>query len=469
MAVTKILARNGGLKVAIEYVLNGDKTQEQILTAHLNCDPGHAYQQMMDTKRELGKLDGRQCYHIIQSFVPGEITPELALEIATEFAREHLPGYQVVIGTHTDRQHIHNHILFNSVNDETGEKYHCSREAYYKQIRSVSDRLCREHGLSVIMEGDGTKSMSYIEWLRQSKGQPTYRSMLEADLKVAIEGANDIGHFYMLMEDKGYEVKHGNRLGFRLRGQAHFMYPERKNPQYSEEGIRNFIDGNLWEIEMGRKPVITYREPYRPYKKHPKYKGFLALYVHYLYVLGKIQKQQYPPRMTAKMKKDVMRFEQLREQFRFLRENNIETPAQMEQLQASLEEKLHALTKQRTILNVQKKKQKKLFDALSDEHALAPAKRLYEEGHAGMEAEYAQYMAAVEFLDSCGVPRAVLEAQKTDCYKKLADLNREIRQIRKQMKMCEEIRAETGTIDRQLQRLEPERQRNKSRRQEWEI
>lgn len=113
MAVTKILARNGGLKVAIEYVLNGDKTQEQILTAHLNCDPGHAYQQMMDTKRELGKLDGRQCYHIIQSFVPGEITPELALEIATEFAREHLPGYQVVIGTHTDRQHIHNHILFN--------------------------------------------------------------------------------------------------------------------------------------------------------------------------------------------------------------------------------------------------------------------------------------------------------------------------------------------------------------------
>ena len=173
--------------------------------------------------------------------------------------------------------------------------------------------------------------------------------------------------------------------------------------------------------------------------------------------------------MTAKMKKDVMRFEQLREQFRFLRENGIETPEQMEQLQAVLEEKLHALTKQRTILNVQKKKQKKLFDALSDEQALAPAKRLYEEDHAGMEAEYAKYMAAVEALDSCGVPRAALEAQKADCYKKLADLNREIRQIRKQMKMCDEIQAETGTIECQLQRLEPERQRNKSRRQEWEI
>ena len=355
MAVTKILARNGGLKAAIEYVLNGDKTQEQILTAHLNCDPGHAYQQMMDTKRELGKLDGRQCYHIIQSFVPGEITPELALEIATEFAREHLPGYQVVIGTHTDRHHIHNHILFNSVNDETGEKYHCSREDYYKQIRAVSDRLCREHGLSIIMEAEGSKAMSYIEWLRQSKGQHTFRSMLEADLKVSMEDANDIGHFFMLMGDKGYEIKHGNRLGFRLRGQEHFMYPERKDPQYSEEGIRNFIDGNLWEIEMGRKPAVIYREPYRPYKKHPKYKGFLALYVHYLYVLGKIQKQQYPPRITAKMKKDVMRFEQLREQFRFLRENGIKSEAQLKDFKSSLEDKLKALTKQRTILNVRKK------------------------------------------------------------------------------------------------------------------
>ena len=173
MAVTKILARNGGLKQAIEYVLNGDKTQEKILTAHLNCDPGFAYQQMMDSKRELGKLDGRQCYHIIQSFVPGEITPELALQIATEFAEEYLAGHQVVIGTHTDRHHIHSHILFNSVNHETGEKYHCSKNEYYQQIRAVSDRLCREHGLSVIIQGDGQKSMSYIEWLRQSKGQPT--------------------------------------------------------------------------------------------------------------------------------------------------------------------------------------------------------------------------------------------------------------------------------------------------------
>ncbi len=464
MAVTKILPRNSGLKAAIDYVLNGDKTDEQILTAHLNCDPGHAYQQMMDTKREVGKLDGRQCYHIIQSFVPGEITPELALEIATEFAKEHLAGYQVVIGTHTDRHHIHSHILFNSVNDETGEKYHCSTQDYYRQIRAVSDRLCREHGLSIIMQGKTSKSMSYIEWLRQSKGQPTYRSMLEADLEVAMEDVNELGHFFMLMEDMGYEIKHGNRLGFRLPGQEHFMYPERKNPQYSEDFICAAIKGNLMEITAGRKPVVIYREPYRPYKKHPKYKGFLALYVHYLYVLGQIQKQQYPPRMTPQMRKDIMRFEQLQEQFKVLQKHGIETESQMQQLQAKLQTKMAALTKQRTILNVQKKKRKALFQALSDVKSLAPAKELYESGQAGFETEYQRYIDASALLNDCGFSREGLAEEKAEIYEKLANLNREIRQLRKDMKMCQEINGEVPKLKRRLQWMEPPQQSREKER-----
>lgn len=106
MAITKILARKGRLDVGIRYVLNGDKTQEQILTARLNCDPGHECRQMLETKRAVGKEGGVQYYHLIQSFQPGEVTPELALEIAREFAEEHLPGYQTVIGIHVDKEHI---------------------------------------------------------------------------------------------------------------------------------------------------------------------------------------------------------------------------------------------------------------------------------------------------------------------------------------------------------------------------
>ena len=466
MAVTKILSRNDGLKQAIEYVLNGNKTQEQILTAHLNCDPGFAYQQMMDTKRELGKLDGRQCYHIIQSFVPGEITPELALQIATEFAEEYLAGYQVVIGTHTDRHHIHSHILFNSVNHETGEKYHCSKNEYYQQIRAVSDRLCREHGLSVIIQGDGQKSMSYIEWLRQSKGQPTYRSMLEADLKASIEESNSIGDFFRLMERKGHEIRHGNRLGFKLRGQAHFTYPERKNPQYSEDGIRAAIGGNMDAIFMGKQLAVVHRQPYKPYKKHPKYTGFLALYYHYLYILGKIEKRQYPPRVTGKMRQEAMRFDQLRAQFQFLNEHGISTEADMTAFVETAEVQIKTLTKQRTILNVQKKKRQPLFQALTDEQVLAPAKRLYDQGHSGMEQEAQRYMEAVKLLDGCGESREALSQQQAELYTKLADLNRELRQVRKQIKMCEEIRTQAAAMQENIREIEaPERQRQSRRRE----
>ena len=245
MAVTKILARKGRLDVGVRYVLNGDKTEDQILTASQGCSTEHAVSRMMKTKRHYRQTDGVQYYHLIQSFKPGEVTPELALEIAKEFAAEHLSGYEAVIGVHVDKEHIHAHTIFNSVNANTGEKYHSNARSYYSQIRAISDRLCREHGLSVILESKGEKAVSYIEWLRQRKGQPTFRSMLEADLREAIQDANDIGHFFLIMEHKGYEIKHGNRLGFRLRGQEQFMVPGRKNPLFTEDGIRAAIGGNL--------------------------------------------------------------------------------------------------------------------------------------------------------------------------------------------------------------------------------
>ena len=461
MAVTKILARHGGLKTAIQYVMNGDKTEEKLLVATHLCSQEHAYEDMVNTKKQHGLTDGVQYYHMILAFKPGEITPDLAMELAQQFVDEQLAEYETVIGVHTDRQHIHAHILFNSVQWDAKAKYHSNAKSYYSQIRATADRLCRERGLTVIIQGDGQKSVSYIEWLRQSKGQPTYRSMLEDDLKTSIEDANSIGDFFRLMERKGYEIKHGNRLGFRLRGQAHFMYPERKNPQYSEEGIRATIDGNMDAIFTGKKLAVVHREPYKPYKKHPKYTGFLALYYHYLYILGKIEKRLYPPRVTGKMRQEVMRFEQLRAQFQFLNENGIATEADMNAFVEKAEAKIKALTKQRTVLNVQKKKRQPLFQALTDEKALTPAKRLYDQGHSGMEAEAQQYMDAVKLLDSCRESREALSQQQSELYTKLADLNRELRQVRKQIKMCEEIRVQASTMRENIREIEAtERQRH---------
>ena len=454
MAVTKILPRSGGLQQAIDYVLNGDKTDDCILTAHFNCDPGREYRQMMQTKWETHRTDGRQCYHIIQSFRPGEITPELALEIAKEFVREHLDGFEAVIGTHVDRHHIHSHIVFNSVNADTGEKYHSTQQSYYQQIRGISDRLCREHGLSVIMAGESAKAISYVEWLRRSKGQPTFRSMLEADLRTAIQDANDLGHFFLLMEHMGYEIRHGDRLGFRLRGQERFQYPGRRNTLFTENGIRAAIQGNLAEIEAGSRPTVLSRPKYRPYLAHPKYTGFLALYVHYLYLLGKIGQRQYPPRMTPHLRQEVMRFEQYQAQFAFLRENDITTPADMAAFEQRTEETLGRLTKQRTLLNVRKKKRQKLYTALADVEALAPSKALYEEGLTGMEAEFERYMEAVALLESSGVPRNRLTEEKAEIYEQLAELNREIRTERQKQKLCHEIQNQVPVMEQDIQRTE---------------
>ena len=454
MAITKILARKGRLDVGINYILNGDKTEDQILTARLNCDPGRECREMLDTKRTYGKTGGVQYYHIIQSFKPGEVSHELALEIAKEFAQEHLPGYEAVIAVHVDRQHIHAHTIFNSVNADTGAKYHSTPQTYYSQIRATSDRLCREHGLSVIMEGESTRAVSYIEWLRQSRGQPTFRSMLESDLRTAIESANDLGHFFMLMEHMGYEIYHGNRLGFRLRGQDRFMYPGRKNPLFTEDGIQAAIEGNLAAIEMGLRPAAVRRPAYRPFKKYPKYTGLMALYVHYLYVLDKIEKRQYPPRMTPQLRQEVMKAERYRAQFAFLRDNDIATQADMVAFETRTKETLTSLIKQRTVLNVRKKKRRRLYDALADVEALAPVCQFYEDGLSGMETEFARYMDAVSVLEQCPIPKERLTAEKADVYRQLAELNRQIRAERKKQTLCREIQESLPRMEREIHKIE---------------
>ena len=454
MAVTKILARKAPLHQLVNYVLNGNKTDDRILTASQRCSTEFAASRMMKTKRQYQQTGGVQCYHIIQSFQPGEITPELALEIAQEFASQYLSDYEVVIGTHVDRHHIHSHLVFNSVNAATGKKYHSNAQTYYQQIRATSDRLCREHGLSVMLQGESSKSMSYIEWLRQSKGQPTYLSMLEAGLRESIEDASDLGHFFMMMEHKGYEIHHGNRLGFRLRGQERFMYPGRRNPLFTEEGIQKAIAGNLLEIEAGRKPVVVSRQKYQPYKKHPKYTGFLALYYHYLYLLGKIEKRQYPPRMTPHLRQEVMKFEKYREQFAFLREHNISSPENMARFVSDAEAKITALTKQRTILNVRKKQRRALYNALADAEALAPVKKLYEEGLPGMETEYARYLEAVKALEECSIPREQLTAEKAAVYQQAAELNQQIRAVRRQIALCREIQNARPQMEQDIQTIE---------------
>ena len=196
------------------------------------------------------------------------------------------------------------------------------------------------------------------------------------------------------------------------------------------------------------------RQVYQPPKHHPKRKGFIALYYHYLYLLGRIQKRVYPPRVTPELMKAVQRFEEYREQFRFLQANGIETESQMRDFMKQTESELSSLMKKRTILNVRKKKRMDLYRALAEEQSLKPAADLYRSGHMDFKAEYDRYAGVVALLDACGESREVLADEKATVYKEAADLNREIRRRRKDLNMCEEIQANASTVERQIAEAE---------------
>jgi len=192
MAVTKILAKDARLDKLIRYVVNPKKTGEQVFVSSIGCQPETAARTWMDTKRRFGRSDGVQAYHLIQSFRPGEITPELAHEIGNRFAERYLDGFEVIVGTHVDKAHVHNHIIFNSVSDRDGHKYHSSPASYFREIRGLSDRLCREYGLSVIDE-PGKRALTYVEWRMQKLGILTQRQLVELATLVAAERGMQIG------------------------------------------------------------------------------------------------------------------------------------------------------------------------------------------------------------------------------------------------------------------------------------
>ena len=223
---------------------------------------------------------------------------------------------------------------------------------------------------------------------------------------------------------------------------------------FDYDGIRAAIQGNLAAIEAGRRPAVQLRPQYRPYQKYPRYTGFLALYVHYLYLLGKIGKRQYPPRMTPQLRQEVMRFEQYREQFAFLRDNGITTRTDMAAFTARTEETLANLMKQRTVLNVRRKRRRTLYTALADAEALAPVKELYEAGLSGMETEFAQYMDAVAALEQCGVPRERLIQEKAELYERLAELNRQIRAERRKLALCRKTQNSLPRMEQEIDKAE---------------
>ena len=230
-----------GLRDVMDYATQDYKTEEQRYVSGVNCSPEIAREQMMMVKRQFGKEGGIIAFHGYQSFAPGEVTPEQAHEIGVELAQR-LWGdrFQIVVATHLDREHIHNHFVLNSVSFVDGKKYNDCKAAYVL-MRQTSDQLCREHNLSVIENPEQGRTMSYDTWEAEQKGKPTWYGQIRRDVDSCIARSFLFEHFLTNLKKQGYEVKAGKYIAVRPPGKQRFVRLKALGDGYTEEAIRERI------------------------------------------------------------------------------------------------------------------------------------------------------------------------------------------------------------------------------------
>lgn len=268
---------------AIAYAADPSKTERMLYVTGVNCLPGTAAEEMNATKRQFGKTGGIVAFHGYQSFAPGEADPQTAHEIGVSLAHE-LWGdrFEVLVATHLDRGHLHNHFVINSVSFADGGRFHRDNRCY-REMREASDRLCRERGLSVVESPAPGRSRHYAEWAAERAGRPTWRGLIKEDVDEAIARATSLRQFYRNLGAIGYEVKVGKDISVRPPGKERFVRLARNfGPGYTQEEIAQ-------RIVASRRPGPPVRRPRpAPRPRPPKAPrgSVVALYRRYRYLLG---------------------------------------------------------------------------------------------------------------------------------------------------------------------------------------
>ena len=336
------------LEDAIGYAANRSKTEKSCYESAFACTLESAFTDMRKTKERWHKSGGVQGYHLVQSFAAGEVTPELAHQIAQELADRVLGGrYEYVIGTHLNTGHIHSHIVWNSVSCVDGKKYRSNYKSYVTEIRTVSDELCRKYKLSVIdTENSNHMAKPYAEWMAEKNGQPTWRTAIRQDVDDAIQQSLTWRQFLSVLERKGYEVRMGRKYPvLRPPGKERFVRFKTLGKRYTPEAIQT---------------RILYPQSYHPYVENPptiqhgrlrsgkprrKLTGLRALYYRYLYELGALPRK--PSCSSYAVRQDAYKLDQRIRQMEFLSRNNIDTLTQLETHRQALQTEIRQLLTKR--------------------------------------------------------------------------------------------------------------------------
>lgn len=313
-----------GLQQALVYTGSKAKTERQLYVRGINCDPITAHEQMQRTKRQFQKTGGIVAFHGYQSFAPGETTPELAHAIGVKLAQA-LWGdrFEVIVATHLDKEHLHNHFVLNSVSFMDGNRYY-DNKASYARMRQASDQLCREHALSVIEQPERGKSKHYGEWRADQESKPTWRGVIREDVDAALAAARTMSQFYTHLQAKGYAIKaHVKHVAVRPPGKERFVRLRTLGEAYEEEAIKRRILGSASpEKTAGILPPTRKRAQFVHGKltgKHRRLSGLQALYVRYLYILGIVPRSRsFPKRASFLLREDLRHLSQIIEQTKLL-------------------------------------------------------------------------------------------------------------------------------------------------------
>lgn len=430
MAISKILnMKDSGsayhgkhLKRSIDYITEGWKTRDGQLVGVLNCLPGNVYEQMRDTKKLFDKNSGRQGYHIVLSFKPGEADPETAFEIAGKFADRYLgTRYETVYAVHDNTDCIHAHIIWNSVSFVDGRKYHYKKGDWERDIYPIVNELCREYGLSELQLDDDKVLTGDFEERNRSAGQTGWNPMIKRDLDACILQAATFAEFQSLLTEKGYECKEGKHFAVKPPGMGRFRRCSSLGEDYTEEQIRRRIESENIKSYAAEetKPAQIMRCHVKRYRR-AKLSGLQKKYYARLYRIGALKKRPYS--QAWKYRDEIQKLQKIQRQYLFLERYNIHTMADLVAVIGSLQEKDAQAVSAKKLVYRERQRFKELFGIADCMEKLENAHAAYLNGDKFFEEEQGQWISYEAQLQAAGYGYQEIQSLREYFHHRIAEV-----------------------------------------------
>lgn len=338
------------LKDVLDYASSSDKTEKQLYVSGINCSPDTGLQEMIITKEAVNKTDSVLAFHAYQAFKPGEVDAPTAHKIGVELANKMWGDkFEVVVTTHLDKEHLHNHFVLNSVSFIDGKRF-INRHEDYRRFRDLSDAICKEHELSVIESYKSGKHYSEVK--AEAINRPTKRSLIIKDVERAIEHARTWRQFIHNLEAQDYEIKHGKNIAIRLKGTDKYfrLYKLTDDERYSEVNIKTrILESEYRFYQTIQQPSLPSKLQYKgSFKTARKLTGFKALYFKYMYLLGIIPKHApTKKKVHFLLKEDLLKIDEFTKEVTFASKKRINTVEELNSYRSELVDKKDSLTHER--------------------------------------------------------------------------------------------------------------------------